>query len=326
MSVVSHSLPAGVVDQAWRAITRGSSSFASASRLFDARTRESVVLLYAWCRHCDDVIDGQDHGHAQTGAPRDQLHQRMQTLEDATRRALRGDGSAGWPFAALAEVLARHRIPGRFAMEHLSGFRMDVEGRRYRRLDDTLDYCYHVAGVVGVMMAMVMGRRDDATLDRAADLGLAFQLTNIARDVVDDHACSRVYLPDEWMAEQGMAPQELAAPQHRQRLALLAARLVDCAEPYYASARLGLAALPPRCAWAVAAALGTYREIGLRVCSRGPQAWDQRIATPRHRKWVHLTGGAFTALATRVREEDAAALAQRQDSLWRRPRATSSNA
>lgn len=313
-----------IVAQARQSIALGSTSFASAARLFDAPTRESVLLLYAWCRHCDDVIDGQAHGHAQTPAPQPELQQRIDMLEAATRRAVRGDASVDWPFAGLAAVLQRHRIPERYALEHLSGFRMDVEGRVYRSLDDTLDYCYHVAGVVGLMMAMVMGRRDDATLDRAADLGLAFQLTNMARDVLDDHACGRIYLPADWLAERGMPRHALADPEHRAPLALLAARLVTSAEPYYASARMGVSALPLRCAWAVAAAHGNYREIGLQVQARGCEAWEQRIWTPRHRKWLHLMGGALTALASRARPHDAEAPVQRQASLWRRPRAGSS--
>jgi 15-cis-phytoene synthase len=318
------SVDAALLDQAWQSIARGSSSFASAARLFDTRTRESVVLLYAWCRHCDDVIDGQQHGFAQTHWPSELDGSRVDRLFDATRRAIRGDTSGGWAFAALAEVLARHRIPERFALEHLSGFRMDVEGRAYRTIEDTLDYCYHVAGVVGLMMAMVMGRRDDATLDRAADLGLAFQLTNIARDVIDDHACGRIYLPADWLAQQNIAAADLAEPRHRERLAGLAARLVECAEPYYASASVGVAALPLRCAWAVAAAHGTYREIGLRVQASGPHAWDQRIWTPRRRKLVHLLGGAFTALASRAPLGPDPGRSRRHDALWRRPRAGSS--
>ena len=81
---------------------------------------------------------------------------------------------------------------------------MDVDDRAYETLEDTLDYCYHVAGVVGVMMAMIMGVRKSATLNRASDLGLAFQLTNIARDVMDDAKMGRVYLPRQWLAEAGV--------------------------------------------------------------------------------------------------------------------------
>ena len=82
-------------------------------------------------------------------------------------------------------------------MEHLAGFQMDVENASYTSLSTTLNYCWGLAGVVGVMLSLVMGRRDAATLYVASDLGMAFQLTNIARDVVEDAANNRVYLPSE---------------------------------------------------------------------------------------------------------------------------------
>ncbi|MCR5867752.1 MAG: phytoene/squalene synthase family protein [Aquincola tertiaricarbonis] len=309
-----------LLDYAQRAITRGSSSFASAARLFDSETRQSVVMLYAWCRHCDDVVDGQQDGHGQAAQDPAVGVQRIEALADQTRRALRGLPTDAAPFAALAEVVKRHRIPERFPLEHLSGFRMDVEARRYQTLEDTLDYCYRVAGVVGVMMAMVMGRRDDVTLDRAADLGLAFQLTNIARDVIDDHAAGRLYLPAQWLAEEQVDPSEVAEPQHRERVARVAQRLVDAAEPYYSSAGLGIAALPLRSAWAVATARGVYREIGLQVKARGGAAWDQRISTGKRRKLHHLLAGGMVAAMSRAGVSRPPPMALR-DRLWTRPRA-----
>ena len=313
--------PSPLLDYAQQAITRGSSSFASAARLFDSNTRQSVVMLYAWCRHCDDVVDGQQDGHGQVAQDPAVGVRRIEELADQTRRALRGQPTDVAPFAALAEVVRRHRIPERFPLEHLSGFRMDVEARRYHTLEDTLDYCYRVAGVVGVMMAMVMGRRDDVTLDRAADLGLAFQLTNIARDVIDDHAAGRLYLPSQWLAREGVDPAEVAEPRHRERVARVAQRLVEAAEPYYSSARLGIAALPMRSAWAVATARGVYREIGLQVKARGGAAWDQRISTGKRRKLQHLLTGGLMAAISRTGVSQAPPPMALRERLWTRPRA-----
>lgn len=300
---------------ATQSIEVGSKSFATASRLFDARTRRSAVMLYAWCRHCDDVIDGQQAGFGQRDGDRSDGAARLQALRDATRRACAGDTVDVPAFAALQAVTAAHGIPERFPQAHLDGFAMDVAGRRYRTLADTLEYCYGVAGVVGLMMAMVMGARDEATLDRACDLGLAFQLTNIARDIVEDAQIGRCYLPTDWLDESGIPRDELADPQHRDALAVLAARLVDAAEPYYASARIGLRDLPLRSAWAIATARGVYREIGLRVKARGPSAWDARVSTSRGDKLRLLVSAAGTALASRHGGREA-----RPATLWQRPR------
>lgn len=285
-----------LLDHARDSIARGSKSFAAAARLFDPATRRSAVLLYAWCRHCDDVIDGQQLGFGQHGGGDADA---LEALERATRAACAGEPCPVPAFAALREVTARHAIPVRYPLDHLAGFRMDVEGRVYQRFEDTLDYCYHVAGVVGVMMALVMGVRDEATLDRACDLGIAFQLTNIARDIVEDAENGRLYLPRDWLAEAGIPADALTAPWHRPALAQLAARLVEAAEPYYDSALHGLPALPPRSAWAIATARAVYREIGLKVTAAGSAAWDQRQSTGTLDKLRLIVQGGWQALAAR---------------------------
>ncbi|MFB8829304.1 phytoene/squalene synthase family protein [Azotobacter sp. CWF10] len=212
-------------------------------------------------------------------------------------------------------MVGRHGIPERYPLDHLAGFRMDVEGRSYHSSADTLDYCYHVAGVVGVMMALVMGVRDEDTLDRACDLGLAFQLTNIARDILDDRAIGRLYLPTQWLDEAGVPPAALSAPRHRPTLARLATRLVNTAEPYYTSALGELAALPPRSAWAVATARAVYRQIGIRVKAAGPAAWDSRLATSRMDKLRLALFGEMRTLGSRLGRPS-----PRPAALWTRSR------
>jgi 15-cis-phytoene synthase len=302
-----------LAEHAAQTIQAGSKSFAAASRLFEADTRRSAILLYAWCRHCDDVIDGQLLGMGRQCAPQASARERLAELELSTRRAFAGEPMADPAFAAFQEVALKHQIPQRHAMEHLRGFAMDVEGRTYQRIEDTLEYCYHVAGVVGVMMAIIMGAREPVTLDRASDLGIAFQLTNIARDIVEDAAIGRCYLPAEWLAEMSIEPADLAAERHRPALAIIARRLIDLAEPYYDSAMDGLPALPWRSAWAVATARSVYREIGMKVIRRGDQAWDSRAFTSRADKLRLAVQGCWQALATRRREPRA------RPALYRRP-------
>ncbi|MDX7953775.1 phytoene/squalene synthase family protein [Lichenihabitans sp. Uapishka_5] len=285
-------------------IAKGSKSFAVAAKLFAPAMRADAVLLYAWCRHCDDVIDGQELGFAApspgvaAGLPGSQAstpEARLAALRAETLAAL--DGTATDPvFRAVGAVMRRHAIPARYALDHLDGFAMDVAGRRYRTLDDLLGYCYGVAGVVGLMMAHIMGVRDPAVLRRATDLGLAFQLTNIARDLVPDAAVGRVYAPEDWLAAAGIPLNALAEPAHRQALATVAARLVAAAEPLYASARLGVAALPFRAAWAIGTASGVYRAIGTAVVRRGPRAWDSRVSTSTMAKLGHVAAGLGLAL------------------------------
>jgi 15-cis-phytoene synthase len=301
-----------VVTASQHSIQRGSTSFAAAARLFDPRIREDAYMLYAWCRHCDDEIDGQVMGHGAIGIDPVRAGLKLVELEDKTRRAIAGEPMADTAFAAFQRVVQRHAIPGQHPLDLLRGFRMDVEGRTYRTLQDTLIYAYHVAGVVGVMMAQVMGVDDIATLRRASDLGIALQLTNIARDVIEDAKGGRVYLPADWLGAAGN-PAAVLDPANRAAVFAATRRLLAEAEPYYASARWGLRALAFRSAWAVAAAQGIYRQIGLRVLAGGSAGMDHRASTDA---WIKLAralqGGLIAARASTVdrwrHEPDRAAL------------------
>lgn len=303
-----------LLDHATETIRVGSKSFAAAAKLFDRDTRRSVLMLYAWCRHCDDVVDGQELGHKRghdTTAPVDATAQ-VERLRNQTLSAYAGEPQPDPAFAAFQDVALRHAISPHHAFDHLAGFAMDAADARYETIDDLLRYCYHVAGVVGLMMASIMGARDAAVLDRACDLGLAFQLTNVARDIVEDARIGRVYLPAAWLREAGIPITEVAHEAHREALARVAARLVDHAEPYYDSAMDGVAALPLRSAWAIATARRVYRQIGIEVKRRGARAWDTRAGTSRATKLRLLALGGVDALASRFRKPGA-----RPNGLWR---------
>ena len=307
---------ASLMQHATRTIEVGSKSFAAAARLFPPATRRSVLMLYAWCRHCDDVVDGQELGFAAAPSAHGATFE-LDRLYDNTRRAYSGEPMRDPAFAAFQEVALGHAIAPRYAFDHLAGFAMDVDEARYATIDDTMRYCYHVAGVVGLMMASIMGARDELVLDRACDLGLAFQLTNIARDIIDDAKIGRCYVPSEWLLEAGIPPDHVALPRHRAALATVAARLVDHAEPYYESATLGIAALPLRSAWAIATARNVYRQIGIEVKRRGARAWDERVGTSKATKLRLLALGGAQALASRF--SPARAATARRSDLWLRP-------
>lgn len=278
-------------------IEAGSKSFATAARLFKREIRDDVYLLYAWCRHCDDVIDGQKLGFDAELLAADDQQDRLRRITEQTRKALNGEPVDSAPFTGLQFVVQRHEIPTNYPMELLEGFVMDVEGYRYDTLEDTLLYCYHVAGVVGIMMAYIMGVRKQDVLLRAADLGIAFQLTNIARDVMDDAKVNRVYLPNSWLRQVGVSPQKIDARENRNAVFRVVKRLLNEAERFYESAREGIRELPLSCAWAISAADGVYHNIGDMVIARGANAWDERAGTSRYRKLYWLMRGGVTALS-----------------------------
>ncbi|MGQ9425104.1 phytoene/squalene synthase family protein [Gilvimarinus sp. F26214L] len=303
-----------VIQHGRESIKAGSKSLALASRLFPEDLRNDVAQLYAWCRYSDDVIDGQHLGYtAEQAEPAHHPLQRLQLLERRTAAALRGNPDDDPVFLGLARVTHKYDIAPQQPLELLRGLAMDVQRRRYQTLTDLMQYCYCVAGAVGVMMARVMGVKDEAILDRACDLGLAFQLTNIARDVMDDARIGRVYLPTDLLEDHG-APTEahLLLEQDNWPQAYQATcELLDTADVYYRSAAVGLRALPFRCAWAVKAASNVYQAIGTELRRRGPRAWEERVSTSQWRKmWL----GATALPIVPVRP------AQRPVNLYRRPR------
>lgn len=297
-------------------IARGSKSFATASTLFDARTRERAWLLYAWCRACDDIVDGQELGGARTMVTDPQV--RIAVVRDLTERALAGEATGEPAFDALGVVAAETGMPHRLPRDLIAGFAMDADDWRPRTEDDLLRYCYHVAGVVGVMMAIIMGVKpdDEAVLDRACDLGLAFQLANIARDLSEDDAVGRCYLPIEWLVEIDVPPGEVLRPVYRERLGMLGLRLAQRAGAYEESARYGTPALSFRSAWAVLSAAGIYGDIAREVGRRGAHAWDRRVVVTRKAKLGWVAKAAWQAAQrNKVWRGDAA-----RAGLWTRPR------
>ena len=305
-----------IVATAAESISRGSKSFAAASRLFDRKTRERAWLLYAWCRKCDDIADGQDHGHGMTIV--EDAPARLERLSAMTEAALAGEWVGDPAFDALRIVAAETAMPPRFARDLIAGFALDAEDWRPRSEDDLYKYCYHVAGAVGCMMAVAMGvpPDDDATLDRACDLGIAFQLANIARDVEEDDRVGRCYLPEEWLVEMDIPPGQHMKPPFRPRLAVLTKRLAARAAEYEVSARVGTPALPFRSAWAVLAAAGIYGAIGRAVAERGEHAWDHRVTTSAGAKIVMIARAAREAVERRRLYPPL----PRDPTLWTRPR------
>jgi 15-cis-phytoene synthase len=279
---------AALVMAARDSIAKGSKSFALASRLFDQQTRERAWLLYSWCRACDDLADGQDHGGAMSAVA--DPHIRLAYIRDMTERALRSEATGDPAFDALGLVVSECKIPHAWPRDLVHGFAMDADGFSPRTTQDMLTYCYHVAGVVGLMMAVVMGvdPEDKETLAHANDLGLAFQLTNIARDIGEDASAGRCYIPATWLGKADIGPGEHMKPHYRKALAGIGTQFAEMAEGYEASARIGARKLPFRSRWAVLSAAGIYGDIAREVARRGEHAWDSRVFTSKADKfnWV----------------------------------------
>jgi phytoene synthase len=206
--------------------------------------------------------------------------------------------------------VAHFRIPRALPEALLEGFAWDAEGRRYADLAAVQAYGARVAGTVGVMMALLMKVRSPAALARACDLGIAMQLSNIARDVGEDARAGRLYLPLAWMSEAGLDPDEfLARPVFTPQLGTVVARLLRAADLLYQSAASGIPALPVACRPAIHAAGLLYGEIGHEVARNGFDSISRRAVVPSNRKarlLIQALAGAALGRAPQIASDPAA--------------------
>jgi 15-cis-phytoene synthase len=273
--------------KALRSLMRGGSkTFFAASLLLPARVRAPATALYAYCRLADDAIDlGADANAEMRG-----LHSRLDAIYEGRPSGADAD-------RALCQVVHRFGIPRELLDGLLEGFLWDAQGRCYETLEDVQAYGARVAGTVGAMMALVMGTRSADALARACELGVAMQLTNIARDVGEDARNGRLYLPRQWLRAEGLdIAAWLQAPVFNAAIARCTARLLEVADGLYRRAEHGICELPLDCRPAIQAARLVYAEIGHQLERQGGDSVNQRAVVSGRRKVALIavaTGAAF---------------------------------
>lgn len=277
MLKTDHASPADIT--ACRQLLRGGSrSFYAASFLLPQRIRDPAIALYAFCRVADDAVDcaGSEPG-AQARA--------LDELRDRLDRVYAGRPIDAYTDRALADVVESFVIPKALLEALLEGFEWDAQGRRFEDLSGLYAYSARVAGTVGAMMAALMGARTSQLVARACDLGVAMQLTNIARDVGEDAHNGRLYLPMQWMREAGIDPEAwLARPAFNDALASVIERLLRVADVLYVRSDVGIAGLPFGCRAGINAARYLYAEIGRQVERQGMDSVSRRAVVAGSRK------------------------------------------
>lgn len=249
-------------------IRQGSRSFHLASLLLPTNAREYARALYGFCRMADDLVDqSQDAAEA------------VATLARRLDLIYAGDPVESPTDRAFADVVHRFAIPRSIPEALIEGFAWDATRRNYDSYSDVVAYGVRVAGTVGVMMSLIMGQRDIQALARAIDLGVAMQLSNIARDIEEDAKLGRVYVPGEWLREKGCTPKDVLG--NAACAADAASRLVTEADVLYVRARAGIGMLPRSCRASINAARLLYREIG---CLASQQRHKGRAVVGGRRK------------------------------------------
>lgn len=276
-------------------IEQHSKSFALAAKLLPPQVNRDAVVLYAYCRRADDMIDL---------CPPDQQPAQLRQLQQELDAVFAGQPQTDALLARFQAVVQRCAVPRVYLDELLLGMQMDVTGVRYRSLDDVLRYAYRVAGVVGLMMCHVMGVRHETALRHAAHLGMGMQLSNIARDVHEDWQRGRLYLPEPWLVACGAGPlvPEAGRPLPEaaaEGVARATRQLLQHADAFYRSGDAGVKYLSFRCGLAIRAARLVYSEISARVRAQDCNPFAPRAVVSKPRK-LALVGYALWLSVTRA--------------------------
>ncbi|AEG32264.1 phytoene/squalene synthase family protein [Thiomicrospira cyclica] len=255
-------------------------SFYFASHLLSKRHRNRAARLYAVCRQIDDLADeAQDQRYAKTA-----LHALKQSIlqQQPIDR-----------LAYQATELCRDMAIEAPLLDLINGVASDLEDVRVQNQSELQHYAYQVAGTVGLMMCEALDVSDPEAHPYAIDLGIAMQLTNIARDLAEDAQNNRVYFPADWIGT--MSPEQILNPNQDQQLCLQQAtkKLLDLADNYYQRGLLGLPYLPGRAAYGILVAASVYREIGEEIKKADYQAWRFRAKV----SWLKKIGCAFDAIS-----------------------------
>lgn len=257
------------LDHCRDAIREGSYSFHAASKLLPAKVRDPALALYAFCRLADDEVDfGADKPAA------------VLALSERLEQAYQGRPRNHPTDRAFTAMIEEFDMPRALPEALLEGLAWDGMERRYASLSDLRSYSARVASAVGAMMCVLMRVRDEQALARACDLGVAMQLTNIARDVGEDLRAGRIYLPTDWLDEEGLdIDQMFAGPKPSPRLRKLTKRLLSEANRLYLKSEPGIGRLPLSARPGIFAARHCYDAIGRDLARHGYDNIDRRATT-----------------------------------------------
>jgi phytoene synthase len=257
---------------------KSGSSFYYSFMLLERARREAIVALYAFCREVDDVVDECEHPEVASA----KLAWWRQEVANAYA------GRPNHPVTrALAPAIAAYELPQEWFQAIIDGMEMDLTHSRYATFADLKDYCYRVASVVGLLSASIFGYSDRKTLDFAETLGLAFQLTNIVRDVGEDARRNRIYLPLEDLQRFGVPAADILSSKETEAFVSLMAFEGARADEYYERA---FAMLPDADRLAQTASLvmaAIYRTNLAEIRADGYRVLRQKTTLPAVRKaWL----------------------------------------
>jgi len=276
-------------DQAMAVLKSKGRSFHFASRLLAQTYRSRAARLYAFCRYVDDLAD---ESRDPTVAAREL---------DSLKVCLQSGHSEEPCVASMIALMQELSMPLAPVQSLISGVQSDLSPRRIADQAELIQYAYQVAGTVGLMMCVILDVRDRHAWPFAIDLGIAMQLTNIARDVGEDAIKGRVYLPATWLGD--ITAADISHPTAADAITLQVATqsILKLAQQYYQSGLDGIRYLPPAARYGILVAAMVYREIGQMVAEADHRSWDRRAIVPYPRK-LSCAAKALIRYAVSIRQ------------------------
>lgn len=240
--------------------------------------RQAMCAIYAFMRYCDDLSDAEGVADRAGDIARWQAD-----LESA----LTGDAPDNPVWPAFSDAVARYHIPHEYFRAMIRGVRSDLEPRHIQTFQELYDYCYHVASVVGLTIIHIFGFNDPRALELAERCGVAFQLTNILRDVREDAEHGRVYLPAEDLERFGVDPKELGGSAISSALRSLLEFEAERARAYYREAEPLTNLIDRRSRASLKALIGIYARLLERIANSGYEVLRERVRVPAWEKiWI----------------------------------------
>jgi phytoene synthase len=244
--------------------------------------RRAMCAIYAFMRYCDDLSDAEGI-RDRAGA----IARWQKDLEAALAGVAPENAPENPLWPAFSDAVARYRIPHQYFRDMIRGVSSDLEPRQLQTFDELYDYCYHVASVVGLTIIHIFGFEDPRTLELAERCGVAFQLTNILRDVREDAEHGRIYLPAEDLKRFSVNPRELAGAALSPALRSLLAFEADRAREYYRETESITNLVDPRSRASLKTLIGIYARLLERISNSGYEVLGERVRVPTWEKiWI----------------------------------------
>ena len=268
-------------------VRQSGSSFAASFRFLSPERRRAINALYAFCREVDDVVDECREPAI--------AHAKLQWWRSELDRLERGERADHPVIQALGETRQRFDLPLELFREIVDGMQMDLDQTRYADFAQLQLYCHRAAGVVGLLSAEIFGYRDRNTLKYAHALGLAFQLTNIIRDVGEDARRGRIYLPSDELVRFGVKEGDLLAARHTPAFVALMRFQAERAHAHYERAFAALPTLDRKAQRPGLMMAAVYRTLLEEIERDEFLVLDRRTSLPPGRKlWLALKTWATT--------------------------------